>query len=245
MGLDPVNRWGLSIAYRSTITERPVGKVGSALTSHHCSLGAAFDPSRAQVEELPDFYARLRQEEPITFNPALNAYLVSRYDDIRSIVVRSDLLSAKDDPVCRLEFYPQTIAELKKGYPLKTVTFDDGERHARLRKPLQKTFSPTRVRAMAPVIREIATKLVNGFVGNGQAEIISEFARLLPREVILTMVSAFGHGVHFCVGAALTRLEGRITFEILTQRIPKMRLMSNQQFRITIYGYKHIYIQWD
>lgn len=409
------------------------------MTSHHSSLGAAFDPSRVQVEALPDFYARLRQEEPITFSPILNAYLVSRYEDIRSILLQPDLFSAKDDPVSRLEFYPQTIAELGKGYPLKTVTFDDGARHTRIRKPLQKAFSPTRVRAMEPIIREIATKLINGFVSDGQAEIISQFARLLAREAILTMIGvpqqdmamvkkqcedvrvmtllhlsqeeqvecacqlvalqhyfahlieekqkqpegedliaelvrdrkageeplsdadlinqifgvmiaagesvthligsglvlmleeptrwqtlcecpeqiplvveeilrlrgavhglvriatqqvtiggvtipqgaklvllctsanyeeeqfsqacrfemqrrpnphlSFGHGVHFCVGAALARLEGRIAFEVLTQRIPKMRLVPNQQFeyhfRITIYGYKHIYVQWD
>jgi cytochrome P450 len=60
---------------------------------------------------------------------------------------------------------------------------------------------------------------------------------------------AFGHGVHFCVGAPLARLEGRIAFEILTQRIPSMRLLPDQQytytFNLTTYGYKSIYTQWD
>ena len=35
---------------------------------------------------------------------------------------------------------------------------------------------------------------------------------------------AFGHGIHFCVGAALSRLEGRIVFERLPARFPKLRL---------------------
>ena len=59
---------------------------------------------------------------------------------------------------------------------------------------------------------------------------------------------AFGHGIHFCVGAPLARLEGRIAFEILTQRIPNMRLLPDQQFEYTFnfttYGYKHLYTQW-
>ncbi len=159
------------------------------MTSHHSSLGAAFDPSHVQVEALPDFYARLRQEEPITFNPILDAYLVSRYEDIRSIVLQPDLFSSKDASFSRLDFYPEAVAELEKGYPLKPITFvDDGERHARLRAPLQKAFSPARVRAMEPIIRQIVTGLIDGLVSNGQTEIISQFAYLLPLEVILIMI---------------------------------------------------------
>jgi cytochrome P450 len=35
---------------------------------------------------------------------------------------------------------------------------------------------------------------------------------------------AFGHGIHFCLGAALGRLEGRIMFERLAEQLPRLRL---------------------
>ncbi len=35
---------------------------------------------------------------------------------------------------------------------------------------------------------------------------------------------AFGHGIHFCVGAALSRLEGTIVFERLPKRFPNLKL---------------------
>jgi pyruvate,water dikinase len=41
---------------------------------------------------------------------------------------------------------------------------------------------------------------------------------------------AFGHGIHFCLGASLARLEARVVLEELTARLPELSLVPGQVF---------------
>ena len=60
---------------------------------------------------------------------------------------------------------------------------------------------------------------------------------------------AFSHGIHFCLGAPLARLEARIAFELLTQRLPTLRLSppdQNLEFdpNISFRGPKELWAEW-
>ena len=60
---------------------------------------------------------------------------------------------------------------------------------------------------------------------------------------------AFGWGIHFCLGAPLARLEGRIALEVLTQRLPNLRFQSTTPVEylpnLVLRGVKELWLAWD
>ena len=61
---------------------------------------------------------------------------------------------------------------------------------------------------------------------------------------------AFGYGVHYCVGAPLARMEGRIALTTLLQRLPNLRLAApveelTWRFNPILRGMNHLPVAWD
>src|SRR5260370_15921173 len=154
------------------------------------SLGMLYHPLRGEQLENPyPFYARARQEEPIFFSPELDTWVVTRYEDVLSILNQPHLFSSKNALRPVVKFSPAVLAELSKGYPLVPNAIDsDGKEHVRFRSAVSKAFVPKRIRQLEPFIREVATSLVDAFIEDHQSEFISQFAYPLPLEVVLLMI---------------------------------------------------------
>ena len=60
---------------------------------------------------------------------------------------------------------------------------------------------------------------------------------------------SFGHGIHFCLGAALARLEARVALEVLTARLPSLRLVAGGQLplvpNVSFRGHTRLEVEWD
>ena len=60
-------------------------------------------------------------------------------------------------------------------------------------------------------------------------------------------IASFGMGIHFCLGAALARLEGEIAFATLLRRCPDLRLTSDAaEWRpgIVFHGLRTLPVAW-
>ncbi len=124
-------------------------------------------------------YASLRRERPVAWIPELNMWWVTRYEDVRAV-----LLNDRD-------FVTGTPASLLYdtfGEHMLTV---DGPRHGQLRTShLNGRFMPASLRATAQGrIEARVSALLDGFVSDGRAELRQSFAARLP---ILVMLDIFG-----------------------------------------------------
>ncbi|HEU5380316.1 MAG TPA: cytochrome P450 [Ktedonobacteraceae bacterium] len=149
--------------------------------------GAA--PSLLQQLENPyQLYAALRERDEITFSPELDAWLVSRYDDVRSVLAQPDIFSSRDFTTF-MGLSPAALEVLQQGYPLTLVAItSDGLEHRRRREPHAKGFSAAGVKAREQSVRALAQQLVDAFINDGHADLIAQFAYPLTVETILSVL---------------------------------------------------------
>ena len=84
--------------------------------------------------------------------------------------------------------------------------------------------------------------------GNRDAAEFPEPGRFDPSRPNASAHLAFGGGAHFCLGASLARLEGRIALEVLTSRLPDLTLDPDEA-RIRpphffLRGFEHLWVRW-
>lgn len=157
-------------------------------------LGGEFTPLTGEqlVDPYP-FYARARSEEPAFFSPTFGMWFITRYADITTILADPGTFSSLDT-LPRPRETPTEVQEVLADYlPDRRLLNTDPPAHTRLRLLIRQGFTPRRVAALEPVIREVATDLVDAFAADGQVDLISQFAYPLPLTVILGMLGVPAH----------------------------------------------------
>lgn len=151
-----------------------------------------YDPSDPAVMADPfPVYARLRDEDPVHWSPSVKSWIVTRYDDVRDLLL-SDSLS-----VNRLvRFYtarpPEEAALLRDliHYLNLWLAFRDPPDHTRLRRIMRHAFTAPAIERMRPNIVEITEMLLDRLETRGaeRVDLIREFALQLPAFVIMDLL---------------------------------------------------------
>ncbi len=151
-----------------------------------------FDPSDPEVMANPyPIYARLRDEDPVHWSPVLKSWVITRYEDVRDLLLSDALSIDRLSPFYRS--LPAEEAALLREivhYLSLWLAFLDPPDHTRLRRILRHAFTPAAIDAMRPRIAEITDTLFDRLEAQGEprVDLIREFALRLPAYVIMGML---------------------------------------------------------
>jgi len=142
-----------------------------------------YDPTAPDFQEDPyPLFRRLRDEFPAYQNEALRFWALSRYEDVRDAAADHATFANA------VEHYPDPEGDPSELMPRWMMDFGlfymDPPRHDHLRRLVSRTFTPSRVTRLEPVIRELARGLLRDVAERGRAEIVHDYAAPLATQVI-------------------------------------------------------------
>jgi cytochrome P450 len=134
-------------------------------------------------------YRRLRDEEPAHWSPALKAWVLTRYEDVKAVCLDETMSSDRLRPFFAT-LPPQEagrIAELIRVLTLWMV-FRDPPEHTRLRRLSAKVFNVRSVQALRPNVESLTAWLLDRLGDREEIDFIADFAGPLPALVIMDML---------------------------------------------------------
>ena len=140
--------------------------------------GVSYDPTSAGILSNPyDTYHRLRDKDPIHRMRLIDGYVLTRYDDVDT-VLRDHQRFSKNDGA-----YDE----------YRSMLHHDPPDHTRLRSLVSKAFTPRSVRELHPKVQRIVDELLADLDGKDRFDLIEGFAFPLPVTVIAEMLGVPAH----------------------------------------------------
>ena len=137
-----------------------------------------YDPYDLGIDADPyPVYRRLREEAPLYYNDEYDFYAVSRFDDVQHGLVDREMYSSARGSV--LEFIKADI-EMPPG----VVIFEDPPQHTVHRGLLSRVFTPKKMAALEPKVREFCARTFDPLVGVGRFDFVDDLGAQVPMRTI-------------------------------------------------------------
>ncbi|HPB46744.1 MAG TPA: hypothetical protein PLP95_12880, partial [Microthrixaceae bacterium] len=147
-------------------------------TSAHASASPYYDPFDFDIDTNPyPVWKRLRDEAPLYYNDKHDFYALSRADDVEAALVDWRTYSSAKG----------TLLELIRAdidIPPGSIIFDDPPTHDRLRSVLSRVFTPRKMNAIEPKVREFCARSLDPLVGSGGFDFIADLGAQMPMRTI-------------------------------------------------------------
>ncbi len=137
-----------------------------------------YDPYDFDIDTDPyPVWRRLREERPLYYNEKYEFYAVSRFEDVeRGLIDWKTYSSAKG-----------SLLELIKSdfeIPPGSIIFEDPPDHNVHRGLLSRVFTPRKMSAIEPKVREFCARTLDPLVGSGGFDFITDLGAQMPMRTI-------------------------------------------------------------
>jgi cytochrome P450 len=134
----------------------------------------SYDPYNVNTNADPyPVYRRLREEVPLYYNEQYDFYALSRFDDVDRVL---------SDPKTYISGRGAVLEMIKANieFPPGVLIFEDPPTHTTHRKLLSGVFTPRKVTALEPKIREFCARCLDPLVGAGRFDFVADIGALVP-----------------------------------------------------------------
>ncbi len=149
------------------------------------------DESMFERGESHAAFTWLRKNNPISWNPGnedLKGYWnLVRYEDVLYVSRHPEIFSSERGITSFEPRREEDFSAASSGNGKMLITMDP-PRHVKLRRLVNKGFTPRAVNAMEPHIREITNQLLDDIAKRGKCDFVVEVSSLLPLAVISGMM---------------------------------------------------------
>ena len=155
-------------------------------------MTASFTFDRFTADNLADpypLYRRMREEQPVYYADAFGVWMVTRYDDVRRVLMDPTRFSSAFQirtPHAPAPGVPEILAE---GHPeVPALLNEDPPEHRRTRDLVAKAFSARRIAGLEPRVVATVTELLDAIQARGHTDLVVDLATPLPLRVICELI---------------------------------------------------------
>jgi len=134
-------------------------------------------------------FERLREEAPVFYDPELDYWVVSRYEDVKAVLKDSERFSNQITLAPLHPFTEETDRILEQGgYRARpAMVGTDPPYHTKVRKLMNQAFTPRRVSELEPWIRRLAESRLADLPPNGSMDLVRGLTYELPALVLFKL----------------------------------------------------------
>ncbi|MCK0176571.1 cytochrome P450 [Mycolicibacterium sp. F2034L] len=137
-----------------------------------------YDPWHAELNADPyPMFKRIRDEAPLYYNEAHDFYAVSRFDDVNRTLVDNKSFSSARGIILEI---------IKSGMeiPPGVLIFEDPPIHDIHRNLLARAFTPRKINALEPMIRDFTQRCLDPLVGGDRFDFVTDLGAIMPMRVV-------------------------------------------------------------